>query len=188
MMVNCSPSGTLKIHTNAHAVRGRPTLKDVERQFRNGSFRELKSKKNSKETQMNSNVLKCNSEDITAYLKEQKNTNSLANRYPCDNHSEDETHISLYKETKEIANKVDAILDSSKEKHAFIHRRNFETGLNKTTRISFLCIILLFCCLMLNTFLKGLSFVQIFMIASVLVAAVVLHQFIISTETMLTSV
>ena len=29
-------SSTLKLHTNAHTVRGRPTLKDVER-FRNGS-------------------------------------------------------------------------------------------------------------------------------------------------------
>ena len=29
-------SSTLKVHTNAHTVRGRPTLKDVER-FRNGS-------------------------------------------------------------------------------------------------------------------------------------------------------
>ena len=36
-----SPSSTLKPLTNAHAIRGRLTLKDVER-FRNGSVRELK--------------------------------------------------------------------------------------------------------------------------------------------------
>jgi hypothetical protein len=34
---------TLTILSNAHAVRGRPTLKDVER-FRCGQFRELKQK------------------------------------------------------------------------------------------------------------------------------------------------
>jgi len=33
-------SHTLKLHTKAHPVRGRPTLKDVER-FRNGSVHEL---------------------------------------------------------------------------------------------------------------------------------------------------
>ena len=33
-------SNTLNTHTNTHAARGRPTLKDVER-FRNGSVREL---------------------------------------------------------------------------------------------------------------------------------------------------
>ena len=32
---------TLKLHTNAHAVRDRPSLKDGERQFRPGSFHEL---------------------------------------------------------------------------------------------------------------------------------------------------
>ena len=47
VMVDFFPAETLKIHTNAHAVRGRPTPKDVERQFRNGSFHELKSRNNS---------------------------------------------------------------------------------------------------------------------------------------------
>ena len=37
----CFSPGTLKMHTSAHAVRGRSTL-DVERQFRNGSIRKLK--------------------------------------------------------------------------------------------------------------------------------------------------
>ena len=31
---------TLKKHKNEHAYRGRPTLKDAELQFQNGSFRE----------------------------------------------------------------------------------------------------------------------------------------------------
>ena len=40
---------------NAHVVRVRPSLKDVERQFRNGWFRELQSQKNTRNTQrMNS--------------------------------------------------------------------------------------------------------------------------------------
>ena len=37
--MSCSLSGT-PLLTNIHEVRGRPTLKDVERQFRNGSFGE----------------------------------------------------------------------------------------------------------------------------------------------------
>ena len=47
---------TLKSHTNAHAVRDRPSLKDGERQFRPGSFHELQD--NSNETQTNSNEAK----------------------------------------------------------------------------------------------------------------------------------
>ena len=42
IMDNCFTPGTLNTHTNTHCVRGRPTIKDAERQFRNGSFRELK--------------------------------------------------------------------------------------------------------------------------------------------------
>ena len=59
IMVDFFPAETLKIHTDAHAVCGRPTTKDVERQFRNGSFYEpLESQRtqmNSTDTQMNSN-------------------------------------------------------------------------------------------------------------------------------------
>ena len=47
---------TLKSHTNAHAVRDRPSLKDGERQFGPGSFHELQD--NSNETQTNSNEAK----------------------------------------------------------------------------------------------------------------------------------
>ena len=47
---------TLKSHTNAHAVRDGPSLKDGERQFRPGSFHELQD--NSNETQTNSNEAK----------------------------------------------------------------------------------------------------------------------------------
>ena len=50
VMVDFFPAETLKIHTNAHAVRGSSTPKNVERQFRNGSFHEsLESQKNSNE-------------------------------------------------------------------------------------------------------------------------------------------
>ena len=43
-MANGVVSNTLKPLTNAHAVRGRPTLNDDgERTFRNGSFRELEA-------------------------------------------------------------------------------------------------------------------------------------------------
>ena len=44
---------TLKSHTNANAVRDRPSQTDGERQFRPGSFHELHD--NSNETQTNSN-------------------------------------------------------------------------------------------------------------------------------------
>ena len=37
---------TFKSHTNAHAVRDRPSLKDGERQFRAGSFHELQDNSN----------------------------------------------------------------------------------------------------------------------------------------------
>lgn len=60
-MNNCFPSGTLKVLTNAHAIRGRPILKDIERQLQNGSFRQSKkchnnakiTQNNAKQTQSN---------------------------------------------------------------------------------------------------------------------------------------
>ena len=51
----------LKSHTNAHAVRDRPSLKDGERQCRPGSFHELQD--NSNETQTNSNEAKNSSDN-----------------------------------------------------------------------------------------------------------------------------
>ena len=102
---------------------------------------------NSKDTQiMNSNVVKCYSR---GYLR----------GYLFDNHSEDERHIDKENIAK---NKMAAILDSSKIKYAFVQRRTVDLGLiSMTTRISVLFIILLFCFIILNTFLKGLPFVQI---------------------------
>ena len=53
------------------------------------------------------------------------------------------------------------VLDSCKIKYEFVQRRTVDLGLvSMTTRISVLFIILLFCCIILNTFLKVLSFVQ----------------------------
>jgi len=43
-MENFISSGSLNTDTYINGVRGRPTLKDVDRQFRNGSFRELQQK------------------------------------------------------------------------------------------------------------------------------------------------
>ena len=87
--------------TNAHTIRGRLTLKDVnERQFRNESFRELKSSKNtqrySKNTKKNSKILKENSiysKNTQKYWNFQKNINSLVSSYPnkikhCRNHED----------------------------------------------------------------------------------------------------
>ena len=66
------------------------------------------------------------------------------------------------KTTRDIAkNKMAAILDSTKIKYAFVQRRTVDLGLvSMTTRISVLFIILLFCCIILNTVLKVLLFVQ----------------------------
>ena len=52
----------------AYAFRGRPTLKDVKRQLRNGSFRELN------ETRIYSNVTEM---DATIESDTSQNTNSL---------------------------------------------------------------------------------------------------------------
>ena len=52
----------------AYAFRGRPTLKDVKRQLRNGSFRELN------ETRIYSNVTEM---DSTIESDRSQNTNSL---------------------------------------------------------------------------------------------------------------
>lgn len=69
-MANCCSSETLKTHTNAHAVRGRPTLKDVER-FRNGRIRELKEKcqKNTRETRNTKNTRKIKAKETQMNLK-----------------------------------------------------------------------------------------------------------------------
>ena len=81
---------TLNQLTNVHAVRGRLTLKDVdERQFRNESFREPKSSKNtrrySKQTQKTEEYSKKTqkySKNTQKYWYFQKNTNSLVNSNP----------------------------------------------------------------------------------------------------------
>ena len=65
---------TLKLHTNAHAVRDRLTLKDVnERKFRNKSFREPKSSKNTQRYSKQNYYTK----NTKNYLTLQENTNSL---------------------------------------------------------------------------------------------------------------
>ena len=69
---NCFSPGPGNTHTNKHCGRGRPTIKDVERQFRNGPFRALE--KNAKITRKITRYAQRNSE-------EKRNTNSLASTY-----------------------------------------------------------------------------------------------------------
>ena len=72
---------TLKSHTNAHAVRDRPSLKDGERQFRPGSFHELQD--NSNETQTNSNEAKNASDnaEMMVHVDESLNFHTSRNSY-----------------------------------------------------------------------------------------------------------
>ena len=92
---------TLKTHTNAHAVRDRPTLNDGERQFRPGSFRELKNnsnetqrnsnetQRNSNETQRNSNEAQNNSNNAEMMVHVNESPNIDTSRYSCVNLSQD---------------------------------------------------------------------------------------------------
>ena len=67
----------------AYAFRGRPTLKDVKRQLRNGSFRELH------ETRIYSNVTEM---DATIESDTSQNTNSLiSSGYLIENYSKDDS-------------------------------------------------------------------------------------------------
>ena len=68
---------TLKSHTNPHAVRDRPSLKDGERQFRPGSFHELED--NSNETQTNSNEAKNASHKVKMMVHVEESRNSYVN-------------------------------------------------------------------------------------------------------------
>ncbi|KXJ04898.1 hypothetical protein AC249_AIPGENE24333, partial [Exaiptasia diaphana] len=84
MSKKVSAAETLNQLTNAHAVRGRLTLKDVNgRKFRNESFRELKRSKNtqkySKQTQKYSKKTQKYSKNTQKYSNVEENTNSLVN-------------------------------------------------------------------------------------------------------------
>ena len=72
---------TLKSHTNPHAVRDRPSLKDGGRQFRPGSFHELQD--NSNETQTNSNEAKNASHNakMMVHVEESLNFHTRRNSY-----------------------------------------------------------------------------------------------------------
>ena len=71
----------LTSHTNAHAVRDRPSLKDGERQFRSGSFHELQD--NSNESQTNSNEAKNASDnaEMMVHVDESFNFQTSGNSY-----------------------------------------------------------------------------------------------------------
>ena len=71
------------IQRKAYAFRGRPTLKEVERQVRNGSFRELN------ETRIYADVTEM---DATIESDTNQNTNSLiSSGYLIENYSEDDS-------------------------------------------------------------------------------------------------
>ena len=75
----------------AYAFRGRPTLKDVKRQLRNGSFRELN------ETRIYSNVTEM---DATIESDTSQNTNSLiSSGYLIENYDSDKENNSSNKWT-----------------------------------------------------------------------------------------
>ena len=87
---------TFKRHTNAHARRGRPTLKDAERQFRDGSFRE-------KANQMKQSHTKPYSKSLKG-----RNTNSLVRRYMVESYKENPR--------EKFKNEIDAKWESFKTK------------------------------------------------------------------------
>ena len=74
-------SNRTQTHTNAHAVRDRPSLKDGERQFRPRSFHELQD--NSNETQTNSNEAKNASDnaEMMVHVDESLNFHTSRNSY-----------------------------------------------------------------------------------------------------------
>ena len=72
---------TLTSHTDAHAVRDRPSLKYGKRQFRPGSFHELQD--NSNESQPNSNEAKNASDnaEMMVHVDESFNFQTSGNSY-----------------------------------------------------------------------------------------------------------
>ena len=172
IMANLLYSGTLKTHTNVHAVRGRPTLKDVEPQFRNGSFRELKE--NAKITRKITRGTQRNSEEKT-------NTNSLVNRNLIDDYS-DERYSENTPNNKHM--------ESFKITNVFPETRRL--GLKSVEMmISFLIYKLVLLFTILTIFNSSLSFVQL-SVASVLIAAscmvLVVQPFInVSTNSLVNS-
>ena len=72
---------TLTSHTDAHAVRDRPSLKYGKRQFRPGSFHELQD--NSNESQTNSNEAKNASDnaEMMVHVGESFNFQTSGNSY-----------------------------------------------------------------------------------------------------------
>ena len=155
-MKNYFTSVTLTTLTDAHAVRGRPSLKDVERQFRNGSFRELQSQKNTRNTQ--------SLNDQTQ--NELRGTSSLVNRNLIDDESDQRDRDNIPNSMHScIINSMDSILESFKMIHVVPESRAFGL-IPMTVGISFLFILLF---TILNSFFCSLSFVQL-SVASLLIA------------------
>ena len=191
-MKNYFTSLTLTTHTNAHAVRGRPSLKDVERQFRNGSFRELQSQKNTRNTQSLKDktyeLIQINLNEFRGTqrnLEENTNTNSLVNRNLIDDDSDERARENI--PNSHGYDSMVSILESFKMIHVIPESRAFRL-IPMTVGISFLFILLF---TILNSFFSSLSFVQL-SVASLLIAAlcmvlVVLHVINVSAKTLIDS-
>ena len=72
---------TLKSHTNAHAVRDRPSLKDGERQFRPGSLHELQDNSNEKQTNSNEAKNASDNAEMMVHVDESLNFHTSRNSY-----------------------------------------------------------------------------------------------------------
>ena len=160
-MKNSYLSGMLSTHTKAHSVRGRPTVKDVAREFRNGSFRELQKhcqetykdierytkqkQTNAKEFQNNSNETQMKSKELKrkTYSGKQANANCLISR--------DFTEV--VREEK-LPNNLNAILESFEMTfNAFTVSRSPRV-IPVTMKISFLFIVLLCLALLKRLLIK----------------------------------
>ena len=143
-MKNCFLSGTLKALTNVNAILGRPTLKDVERQFRNGSFREPKKCHNNAEITQNK-------------LKDQDNVKKNVRSTRMDSNEQTKKYCSVRKEFIEdcseetvrenIPSNMDAILESFKMTFNTLTESVSLGLISVTVRISFLFSVL---CVFLN--------------------------------------
>ena len=156
------------IQRKAHAFRGRPTLKDVERQLRNGSFRELN------ETEMYPNVTEM---DANIESDISKNTNYLISSAYFEDGSDKENNST---------NNIDAISESSEDKVKTLAKRtngltlvpftrrtnSLPLSVPSTTKVSF-CLLRIFVFLLLNSLFlcNGLiAIVQLAVLAIVFIA------------------
>ena len=155
-MANRFSPGTLEIRTKTHIVRGRLILEDEERQFGNGSVRELREKyKENSNVHMRSNETQLILNLAEMYGNEKPNTNSYTSR--C---------LDVDKNEPTSRQRTDAILcvkgNTSLHENEFLEQRN---GLCRkgqmTTEISGLSISL-FCFTVVCSLCNGYMFCSLF--------------------------